>query len=334
MQNNYDYYQLNELCNKISLLEYAERTYDFQKKGSKYFCSCPKHSDSDPSLCISPDVNLFYCFSCHRKGNLINWLIEFEGLNFYDAVQKVADLTGSDIHDYVESETMAFYKLFQRLSKPQKHGVVERTVLDIDKDYKQKFKAEIPQEWIDEGITKEEMEKYEIRVDPLSNRIVYPVYDSDYNLIGIKGRTRFKNYKDLRIMKYMNYNKIGVLDYFQGMKQAEPYIKEKNQIIIVEGLKSAMKLDGWGYHNVVSAETSTLNEHQIELLIRMQIRDVVVAFDKDVEFKKIRSCMELLKKFANVWVVYDKWKLLDDKDSPPDKGREIWETLYDRRVKL
>ena len=171
-------------------------------------------------------------------------------------------------------------------------------------------------------------------VDDRSNRIVYPVYDSDFRLIGIKGRTRFKNYKELKIMKYMNYHKIGILDYFQGMKQAQSSVVDKKEIIIVEGLKSVMKLDQWGYHNVVSAETSTLNEYQIELLIRMKLRNVIIAFDKDVELSKIRECTKLLKRFINVYVVYDRWKFLNDKDSPPDCGRDVWETLYERRIRL
>lgn len=335
MQNiRYDYDQLNELCAKIDLLEYAERSYEFRRRGDKYFCSCPKHSDSDPSLCISPDVNLFFCFSCGRKGNLINWLMEFEDLSFYQAVEKVANLTGEDINEYVESETVNFYKQLEKIYSTKQRDSPDRIVLDIDKDYKQRFKNEMPIEWIEEGISAETMKKYEIMVDPVSNRIVYPVYDRDFRLIGIKGRTRFKNFKDLKIMKYMNYTRVGILDYFTGMKQAADYIDETKEVIIVEGLKSVMKLDQWGFHNVVSAETSTLNDYQIELLIRMQVKKVVVAFDKDVPLKKIRECTGLLGRFTNCYAVIDKWKLLKEKDSPPDQGREVWMKLYERKVRL
>ena len=132
----------------------------------------------------------------------------------------------------------------------------------------------------------------------------------------------------------MNYHKIGVLDYFTGMKQAEEYINNNHEIIIVEGLKSVMKLDGWGYHNVVSAETSTLSEYQIELLIRMKIKNVIIAFDKDVHINKIKQNTRLLSKFTNVWVVVDNQKLLDEKDSPPDKGLDVWKRLYEKKVKL
>lgn len=331
----YDYDYIIELCNRISLLEYAEKTYEFKKRGDKYFCSCPKHNDSDPSLCISPDVNLFYCFSCGRNGNIINWLMEYENLSFPEAINKVAELTDTDISNYTESETMSFYKLLKRIETHfDKREQAERTVLDIEKDYQQRFSDELPQEWLDEGISSETMKKYEIRIDPSSNRIVYPVYDADYNFIAVKGRTRFKNYKDLKIQKYMNYNRLGVVDYFTGMEQAEPFVKSQNEIIIVEGIKSVMKLDGWGYHNVVSAETSKLNEYQIELLIKMHIKDVIIAFDNDVPLQKIKKNVDMLKKFANVAVVIDRGNILEEKDSPCDKGIDVWKILYQNRLIL
>ena len=326
---------LEEMSQKIDLLDYASHSVDFVRhSGNTHYAICPFHSEKTASLAVNANENFFHCFGCGRSGGIYNWIMWTEGLTFSQAVQKVADLTGSDIHDFIESETMAFFKLLQRLSSPRKNWVVERTVLDIDKDYKQRFKDDIPNEWIAEGISTEEMKKYEIRIDPSSNRIVYPVYSNDYKLIGVKGRTRFQNYKELKIIKYSNYNKIGIVDYLQGMKQAEQFVKEKNQVIIVEGLKSVMKLDQWGYHNTVSAETSKLNEYQIELLIRMKIKDVVIAFDKDVGLKKIRECVELLKRFTNVYVVYDKWKLLGEKDSPCDQGKDVWDTLYERRMRI
>ena len=326
---------LEEMADRVDLLEYASHSVDFIKhSGNTHYAICPFHNEKTASLAVNADDNFFHCFGCGRSGNIYKWIQWTENLSFDQAVQKVANITGSDISEYIESETVAFYKLLNKLNNPKEPDVIERTILDIDKDYNQRFDDEIPQEWIDEGISEEEIKKYEIRVDSRSNRIVYPVYDKDFRFIGVKGRTRFKNYKDLRIMKYMNYNKIGILDYFQGMKQAQPYVENQKEIIIVEGLKSVMKLDSWGYHNVVSAETSSLNNYQITLLISMKIRNVIIAFDKDVGLSKIRECVKMLKKFVNVYVVYDKWRLLDEKDSPPDKGEDVWRELYERRIRL
>lgn len=326
---------LEDMANKVDLLEYASKTVDFTKhSGNTYYCLCPFHNEKTPSLAINTDENFFHCFSCGKSGNIYKWIMWTEKLNFDQAVKKVADITNTDSYGYIESETMSFYKLLKRLNEPHKKEVCNRIILDPNTDYKQKFIDEVPQEWIDEGISAEEMKKYEIRVDPMSNRIVYPVRDAEFNMIGVKGRTRFQNYKDLKIMKYMNYNRIGILNYFTGAMQASDYIKETKEIIIVEGLKSVMKLDEFGFHNAVSAETSTLSEYQVELLIRMQVRDVVIAFDKDVKLQKIQECTRLLKRFTNVYVVYDRWNLLQNKDSPPDRGEAVWRTLYERRQRI
>lgn len=326
---------LEEMAQKIDLLDYASRSVDFVKhSGNTHYCVCPFHTEKTASMAVNTDENYFHCFGCGRSGNIFNWIQLSEGLSFPEAVQKVANITGIHPQEYTESESVSFLKLMNRLANPPQRNEFNRTVLDIEKDYNQRFSPELPQEWIDEGISPDEMRKYEIRTDPISNRIVYPVYDADFQLIGVKGRTRFKDFKMLKIMKYMNYNSIGSTNFFQGAKQACDDIKKSGEIIVVEGFKSVMKIDGWGYHNVVSAETSTLNDYQIELLIRMMIKDVVIAFDKDVELKKIVERVRLLKRFMNVYAVYDKWGLLKDKDSPCDRGEEVWRTLYERRIRL
>ena len=323
------------MANQIDLLEYASKTVDFVKKsGTTYYAICPFHKEKTASLAVNTEENFYHCFGCGRSGSIYQWIQGTEGLTFGQAVRKVANITGSDEHDYIESESISFFKLLNRLSMPKKKNMVERTILDIDSDYNQKYSDEIPQEWVDEGISPQELKKYEIRIDDISNRIVYPVRDSQFNVIGVKGRTRFKDYKALKIVKYSNYYKIGALDYFTGMMQASDYVNSSKEIIITEGLKSVMKIDQWGYHNAVSAETSTLSDYQIELLIRMKVHDVTIAFDEDVPMKKISECTKLLKKFTNVYVVYDRWGLLGEKDSPCDKGYEIWKTLYERRIKL
>lgn len=324
---------LEEMASKVDLQEYASHTVDFVKRSGKtQFAVCPFHNERTASLAVTPTI--YHCFGCGKYGNIYTWIQETENITFDQAVQKVASITNTEIHDYIESDTIVFFKLLKKLDQSQKIEIGNRTILDIDANYNQRFSDEIPQEWINEGIDPDVMRKYEIRIDKSSNRIVYPVYDSDFNLIGVKGRTRFENFKDLKIAKYMNYYSLGKVDYFTGMKQALSFTKQKNEVIIFEGLKSVMKADGWGFHNCVSAETSVINEYQIELLIKMQVRDVVIAFDKDVKYQKIKGFSELLKRFCNVWVVLDKRNLLDEKDSPVDKGYDIWNTLYERRMRL
>ena len=328
----YDYEELDILCEQIDLLEYASKTFDFVKKDShNYACHCPRHVDKTPSLMIDVNGNYFYCFSCGVSGNIINWLRIFEGLSFDEAVQKTVQLAGADMSSLVVSDTVQFFKQLNKLYQKTDEKI-EREILPDS--YYDQFANELPQEWIDEGISEEVMKKYEVRIDKSSNRIVYPVYDADLNLIGAKGRTRFKNYKQLKLMKYMNYKKLYVMDYFAGMKQALPEINKKRKVIIFEGIKSVMKADGWGYHNCISTETSKINDYQVRLLIKMGIKEVVFAYDNDVSINKIRENAKMLSRFTNTFAIQDRQHLLDEKDSPVDKGQKVWEELYESRVRL
>lgn len=325
--------KLNELCNKVDLMEYAEKSIDFERRGSDvYAAHCPRHEDKTPSLMITPSKNLFYCHSCHVGGNIINWLMTFEHLSFNDAVDKTAMLAGIEIDHLKTCESLSYFKQIKRSQVQPIKFATDRQVLPWS--YYEQFANEIPQEWVDEGIQADVLREYEIRVDKKSNRIVYPVYDKDGNFIGVKGRTRFKNYKDLQIKKYLNYQKIQTTDYFMGMKQNRGNILATKSAIIFEGLKSVMHVAGWGYNNCLSSETSDINDAQAAILISMGIRELTIAFDRDVNFGHIRDVTKLLRKYMNVYAVYDKWGLLKDKDSPCDQGEDVWRTLYERRIRL
>ena len=120
------------------------------------------------------------------------------------------------------------------------------------------------------------------------------------------------------------------------MKESLPYIKEKNEIIIFEGLKSVLKLWSWGKQlNAVSSETSVLTIEQIKIILSMGIKNVVIAYDNDVGLYEIKNKMQILRRFANVFAVIDSRKILSEsKMSPVDDGEEIWNQLYARRIKI
>lgn len=337
----YDNEILLDLCSKIDLLEYASNSMDFDARGDSFATHCPLHIDKTPSLSITPSKNLFHCFSCGVGGNIINWMMTFEKLSFDEAVNKVSQLTGSDIKKLKQCDALAFYKSLKRTLEDEtgSHKEINRKILD--KSSIGEFKDEPPEEWIKEGIDPAIMKKYQIRIDDNSNRIVYPVYDADFNLIGFKGRTRYQNYKAMKIKKYLNYQKIGTTDFFIGMRENKESIIAHNMAIIFEGIKSGMKVEAWGYDYWLASETSYLNDSQVKILIQLGIRDVIIAYDNDVPLKKIKDCTAKLRKFLNVYVILDrknkKEKLLGDKEeklSPCDKGKEVWETLYKEKVKL
>ncbi|MBR4589055.1 MAG: hypothetical protein IKO36_00180 [Bacteroidaceae bacterium] len=330
----YDDEMLQEINASVDLLEYVSQSIEMEKRGRDYFGHCPLHVDNTPSFSITPSKNSYYCFSCGRSGGIIGYLMDYEHLRFDDAVDKAAKLGNMDLSKMCRSQTMTFLKKTKNLMREKEQIVHE--VLSANE--LSKYSHEDITEWIDEGILQEVMDLFEVRINDRDNRIVYPVYDINGNLINIKGRTRYKNYKELRIPKYINYYPIGTMDYFQGLNITLPFIKDQNEIIIFESVKSVMKAYGWGYKNCASAEKHTITDEQLKLLVRLRV-NIVFAFDSDISYsdKDIKKTIDVLKRITNVYVIYDRKGLLggkDAKNAPVDLSREIWEQLYFNKTKV
>lgn len=330
----YDDEMLQEINASVDLLEYVSQSIEMEKRGRDYFGHCPLHVDNTPSFSITPSKNSYYCFSCGRSGGIIGYLMDYEHLRFDDAVDKAAKLGNMDLSKMCRSQTMTFLKKTKNLMREKEQVVHE--VLSANE--LSKYSHEDITEWIDEGILQEVMDLFEVRINDRDNRIVYPVYDINGNLINIKGRTRYKNYKELRIPKYINYYPIGTMDYFQGLNITLPFINDQNEMIIFESVKSVMKAYGWGYKNCASAEKHTITDEQLKLLVRLRV-NIVFAFDSDISYsdKDIKKTIDVLKRITNVYVIYDRKGLLggkDAKNAPVDLSREIWEQLYFNKTKV
>lgn len=330
----YDDEFLQEINSNVDLLEYVGQHIEMKKKGKDYFGHCPLHIDKTPSFSITPEKNLYYCFSCNRSGGIIGYLMEYEGLKFEEAVSKASKLANLDLSKMCKSQTIAFLKKNKLSFKDSfkfKHEILDSSILE-------KYSKEEVTEWINEGIKQEMLDLFGVRIDNWQNKIIYPVYDIDNNLINIKARTRLINYKELNIPKYINYFPVGVMDYFQGLNITFPYIKEKNEVIIFESLKSVMKAYGWGYKNCVSAEKHSLTEEQLKLLIKLKV-NIIFAYDSDVSYKSndVKQNIDKLKRITNVYIIEDKNQLLggrNAKNAPVDLGEDIWIKLYNKKIKI
>ena len=101
--------QLKAMADKIDIVEYIGQTEQLHRKGNNYFIKCPFHSGDDtPSLCIYPDTNKWYCFGCGAKSSIYDWIVKYDKVPFPKAVEKVAELTNSNIDDVIESESLDF----------------------------------------------------------------------------------------------------------------------------------------------------------------------------------------------------------------------------------
>lgn len=331
----YDEDTLKQIGENANLLDYVGQTMELEKRGDDYYGHCPLHTDLTASFSISPQENKYYCFSCGRGGGIIKYLMDYEGLDFDSAVEKASALANVDLSQMCRSETISYLKRIRSFRQKQKTEFVHPHLNYAE--YAAYEKSPIT-EWLNEGIEQSVMDRFDIRLDTRQNRIVYPVYDIDGNLINIKGRTRYENYKALKLPKYINYHSVGVMDYFQSLNITLPNVKETGEVIIFESVKSVMKAYGWGIKNCASAEKHTLTDEQIALLIKLR-KNIVLAYDADVNYRDqdVKRNLDVLKIYTNTFVIEDRDGLLggvDSKNAPADCGEEVFRTLYNYKRKV
>ena len=316
----------------ISLSDYVSQYVDLKYINGQAVGLCPFHHEKTPSFKIDPTDRHFYCFGCHKAGDLLDFIQQYHNVSLPRAVQIALDFGGIEVKNVPVSDTIKIYKKFQHNNKDEDfcHEIIPETELT-------KYNPTTINSWVKEGIEPLTMKKYDIRLDTAHERAIYPVRDINGNLINIKGRTLCNCWKELKIPKYINYYKVGRLDYLQGLCDSLPYIKDNKEIIIFEGVKSCMKANQYGFYNVASAETSILNQYQVKLLVSLGC-NVTIAFDSDKCLEDFANKeLKMLTRFCNVYYINDREHLLggkEGKNSPVDLGADVWNELYENRGRV
>ena len=206
--------------------------------------------------------------------------------------------------------------------------------------------------WLKDGITKEAMDKFKIGFSISQNKITIPHFDINGRLIGIRARTldpneieQFGKYRPIQIGNVIYSHPLQFNLY--GIYEHQNAIQRRRSAIIVEGEKSVLLDDGYygEYSNTVACCGSTFNKYHISLLTNvLGANEIIVALDKEYEdwrdekaHKYRRKLEELCRKYKNqaeFSYIWDYNNLLKEKDSPFDRGKEIFEKLLKERVKV
>lgn len=203
--------------------------------------------------------------------------------------------------------------------------------------------------FLNDGISKSTMEKFGIAYYPPNNQITIPVYDLDGELVGIHCRN-LDQYKVDRGYKYIPLKTISGLDYrfktnevSYALNMNYPMIQKRKQIVLLESPKGVLQMDTmYGHDNIaVGMFGLNLGEHRRNEILRLGIEEVVIGIDRDYhkegtkEFesyiKKVKHIAKLFHGFCRSSVLYDSDNLLGFKESPTDRGRETYESLYKNR---
>lgn len=183
-----------------------------------------------------------------------------------------------------------------------------------------------------DGVNYETQSEYQVGFDVRSERIIFPIYNQYGEIISVKGRTTDPNYKEKDVPKFIYYYPYNKSIEWYNWHLALYDILEKNEVIIFEAEKSCWLAAQYGYRNTLAIGGTDISLHQIEILKKLPFdTKIILAYDKD---KTQKDILREARKFGIVRPIYTFWdsgNLLDieTKDSPVDKGKEIFEVLYD-----
>ena len=316
--------QINEIRNSIDIVDVVSKYIPLTKKGKNYFGVCPFHEDSDPSLSVSPDKQIFSCFSCHTAGNVFNFIKEYEHVSFIEAVKMVADMAGINIAiDTKNTKTIKnndIYKIYDigqkfylnnintSYGKEAKEYLYKRKINDdLIKEFevglaiknskalstlleKKGFKEK---DLIDSGlIVKDERGFHDFFYD----RIMFPLHDINNKVIGYSGRI----YTNIDAPKYIN-SKEHVLfkkgEFVYNYARAKNECRMKNTVIIMEGFMDVIRAHSVGVKNVVATlGTAFTKEHAN--IIRRLASNIIICFDGDkAGAKATMACSDILLEY-------------------------------------
>ena len=316
---------VNEIRNKTDIVDVISKYVNLTKKGKNYFGICPFHDDHSPSMSVSPDKQIYTCFSCGASGNVFTFVADYEKISFHEAVRLLGEKVGIEVgksitsdakkDDYFDIYNIAnkFYQnsLFTNLGKNaieylEKRNIDKETIkkfgigLSIQKvsltDYLVNKKYSIDK-LIDCGITNDNGH------DIFINRIMFPIYDLNGNPVAFSGRI----YNTRDTAKYVNTKetdkfKKGKILYNYHI--AKEQLKKNDSIIIMEGQMDVIRASTIGINNCIATMGTALTKDH-KNIIRNMANTIILCFDGDSAGEKATiSAIELLEDTdANIKIV-------------------------------
>ena len=358
---------LEELKSKLSIVDVISKYIPLTRKGKNLWACCPFHHEKTPSFSVNESENYYHCFGCGVSGDPIRFVMEYENVDFYEALRILSRQAGMEFPELTEDsnykdvkrkkdrlyalmkDTARFYH--DNLKTPEGAGAVQylrnRNISDatmvkfgigVSTGYKEviahlRGKGYDFAEMVEAGVATKYESNYS---DAYANRIIFPVIDSFGQVIAFAGRIYDGNKSRA---KYKNTS--GTMLFEKGHNlYAINLLKKKKQkdglssAIIVEGQMDAISLHSAGFDNVVASMGTALTVQQAKLLKRYTDK-VYISYDGDFAGQKntLRGLDILKDEGLTTYVV-----MLPDGRDPDevirDFGVEGYQRLLDEAVPL
>ena len=292
------------------------------------------------------NTHIFHCYTECQSQSIFTFLRHYyETRNIqYDWYSDIYELILGCSYFSETAKTSGGYKSirdnYEQFKNRKELPAYSEGILDM-------FVKYYPIEWLQDGITKETMDKFNIRFSISQNKIIIPHYDVGGRLIGIRSRAlnqedidNFGKYMPVQIEDKWYSHPLSLNLY--GLNHTKENIKQTGIAYIGEAEKFVLQCDNFSMPNcAVAVCGNKLNKYALDILFRTcHPQEVVVCFDNEEKdrsseyFNKLFTMCNKYKDYARFSFIYDKDKLLNLKDSPSDKGEEIFRRLLEKRVRV
>ena len=291
---------INEIRNKSDIVSIISNYVPLTKRGKNYFGVCPFHDDHSPSMSVSPEKQIYTCFSCGATGNVFTFVSEYEHISFIEAVKLLGNKLGYNLttHEKVDTKS-GDYKIYEIASKFYQNNLnssLGKKAIEylenrgLNRETIKKFgiglslnKSSLTELLINKGIKLDKLIELGLSNtmsnDLFLNRIMFPLYDLNGNVVAFSGR--IYNMKDNS--KYINTKETSIFkkgNLLYNYHNAREHLKKNDYVIIMEGFMDVIRASTVGINNCVATMGTAFTKEQANI-IRKMTDNVILCFDGD-----------------------------------------------------
>ena len=341
--------KIEEIRRSVNIIDIISEYLPLTQRGRNYFGVCPFHDDHSPSMSVSPDLQIYTCFSCGATGNVFKFIMDYENISFMEAVKVIASKGGIDVDvntftpkKVVNNDLYEMYDIARKLYQN-----------NINSDYGKQAKEYLHERQITEEIIKEfgiglSLIKNDILTnlflkkeykntdilksgliiqgknglhDIYINRIMFPLTNLEGKTVGFSGRI----YNNEDSSKYINTKETEIFkkgEILYNYYLAKDECRLKQTVIVVEGFMDVIRAYTIGIKNVVASMGTAITKQQATLLKRLA-PNIILLFDGDSAGEKAtESCIEELSKIGVTPKIVRLEENLDPDDYIKKYGKE------------
>jgi DNA primase len=309
---------IQSLLGRVDIVDVVDRYVKLKKAGANFQACCPFHNEKTPSFTVSPSKQFYHCFGCGAHGNAIGFLMEYSGLAYPEAIRALAEQVGMEVPETrapvdrakaAEAvsltqrmmEAFAYYRAQLKKSREAidylkgrglSGEIAARYGLGYAPDGWQNLEAVFTDYATaplkDTGLVidsepDEQHGKKSRRYDRFRHRVMFPILDARGNVIGFGGRVIGAGEP-----KYLNSPETPLFEKgreLYGLYQARRAIRDRNQVIVVEGYMDVVALAQHGVENAVATLGTATTPVHVGKLLKLA-DNVIFCFDGDAAGRK------------------------------------------------